>query len=1593
VRVIGSALPDFRAAVHGRDEGFNKMNLSPQAGKSVKSPAAQLIMNIHQGRDFSENEFEKKGIMVTDNAELLSDSSPSRPPVSLRTLGLRPAGCAYDAAGGEAMLGTSPVPASMEQNLALGGLHPAGCTYDTAEGEAMLGEGPVPILGMQRLDEIVDLFHEGGGLGDSAHASGGATRGRGDGVGQDQREGIGTEPEPPFVPWMANWSFALQRSRDMLQQLRFPSEHEPSRQFYPASVGGAGGKAILTADDFLGWYCALEGHRDPPVKSAAALLLHRFNACINRSAAPSVSESRQLFECCLGSAWASELLFPTKAIFPLEAVARGLSYDVFRALEDVAEAFLPGMLDNGGRLPPAGAAAQGRLRTLKAPSAAHSSSPSESSSLGSDLGLYASDSSSPCSTLSPDGSPARGGRLQGQGPFHMHASSQLPALADALRALRFPLPSGVGKASAADLEGMGSNKAHLVAMTVLLRNAQAYSARWKQFFGGVRVPVELTIGNAAKTLLELLQQARALLAAGEVELPRPGLRSLCALFFLDPCKRPHRDEVRAAVEHLGARFGTPWLLGMMEALNACPLDSSAFEITSQLIASLSQHACRALCEDDGGAIIVWPSAGESPASGGAPPAMKAADAQLSRPVASDGNAEKTAGDRTSNEDENVVALIVAALHWSVQVGEVTADLLRTTLLACDTVGSSPLMRPPISLCESGCSAVRMALRCFVSPSLALKEMAELPPLLRTLGWGGSGPSPRIPPPWLGDPMGSVLNVDDAEAVRYQTVRACVLLRGMTAKSVSAGPDAELTSSGLRASRPRSPELGSDDEPGGEHDIVGETDQGASQSRAGALAVEHRKRAKSVDCEPGGSSEPGRRRTVAEYVVQGADGAFQDADGASSDSGAGRLLGNAPRGRGRAGGVGARADVFLPPFASGASSQHAVREADLPPRAHAVPWPGYHDGHGGQLDPGGRGGGNSREGLVPGGRSSGELNNESFMGQRELNPPVRLMSLRRLTVFPGPPSNTMSLPRYPMLSSRRSPLTFKTRASDIDWVLSVERRALAHELHIGDSVGVYGAEIDHPYTTSIAGVVVRHDNDFVTLVLGAAQHAEVTVAKRYVYGRAFTDALPSALQPGFWLPASGSEEWLRRSALLYSLTVLHLRGIIYADPSFAAPGDDDISLVVAQERARRSARVIKKFVSGPSCFPLDVSRFDNYRLAQYFFKRSDMPPIPSGSLVGDFVLLTSVSFRAVSVHLLLPAMYSQSSYSGYVYAELASLVVHAVAQQLREGLPLWMSVDGGCRVRAVPTLGRPHAVDDDAAGQLPSSLLSSIAASSAFSIGHVLLEHITNGRDLAIVIALIRKGAFAGAVSDLMAHGAVGRIGGIHCPGQPKVLGKYLSSAVRRKPKLQHTLTAARALGESVSAGWSRVQFYNLYCSRLIGLHGFSRKILVQSRLIAASKLFQQPGTLPVNVSWPDDDELAATEIPLLESLLLDAIAGLEAHIREFQDWWSSFSPTHCPSGLRIVRGEASFGDARGYFRAFNLLPSSQSAPVDEDDSATVHAALHLDDSSDGVTNPWSGRGLRAGLCPPTQPPCIPERTQDDDDDDVSTVASVEECDV
>jgi hypothetical protein len=168
--------------------------------------------------------------------------------------------------------------------------------------------------------------------------------------------------------------------------------------------------------------------------------------------------------------------------------------------------------------------------------------------------MYASGRSSSCSTLSPEGSPARGGRFQAHGPFHMHASSQLPALANSLRALRFPLPSGVGKAIITDFDRLGSNGAHLEAMRGLLRNARAYGARWNHLFGAVRVPTELTVGNAAKTLTELLRQARIHLAAGDTELPRPGLRSLCALFFLDPCKRPQRDEVQAAVEHLGARF-------------------------------------------------------------------------------------------------------------------------------------------------------------------------------------------------------------------------------------------------------------------------------------------------------------------------------------------------------------------------------------------------------------------------------------------------------------------------------------------------------------------------------------------------------------------------------------------------------------------------------------------------------------------------------------------------------------------------------------------------------------------------------------------------------------------------------------------------------------------------------------------------------------------------------------------------------------------------------------------------------------------------------------------------------------------------------
>jgi hypothetical protein len=614
-----------------------------------------------------------------------------------------------------------------------------------------------------------------------------------------------------------------------------------------------------------------------------------------------------------------------------------------------------------------------------------------------------------------------------------------------------------------------------------------------------------------------------------------------------------------------------------------------------------------------------------------------------------------------------------------------------------------------------------------------------------------------------------------------------------------------------------------------------------------------------------------------------------------------------------------------------------------------------------------------------------------------------MNLRRLSVYPDPPKYASLLPRYPVLSSRRCPLSFKTAPADIDWVLPAERRALAHELRVGDSVGVYGAEIDHPITFAVAGVVVRYDGDFVTMSLGASPDMEFTVAKRCIYGRAFSDALPAPLQPGFWFTATDTEEQVRRSALLYSLTIFHLRSIVYADPSFAAPGDDDSSMVVAQERTRRSARMIRKFVSGSSCMRLDVSRFDNYRLAKSFFKASDLPPIPIGSLVGDFVLLTSVSAQAIAVHLLLPNSYSQNAYSGYVYAELASLVLQTVAQHLRDGLPMWMAMADGCRVRGYPAGGRPPLEDgDDSASVLPPSLLSSIESSGAFSIGHVLLDRITNGRDLAIVTALIRKGGFAGAVADLMAHGAVGRIGGINCPGQPKILGKYMACNVRRRPRLRDILTTARAFAESIPAGWKRVRFYNMYCSRLATRYGFSHKIMVQQRLIVASKLTQQPGALASDFDWPEETALTDAEVPLLESLLQDANVGLEAHIRDFQDWWSSFSPSHCPPGLRVVKGESSFGDARGYFRAFNLLPTPA---VADDGCPDPAAACDHGFPEDSGPNPWFARApshfpwscdtVNHSMARPFQPRIStppPVAADDFDDNDVDD-DSVVECDV
>ena len=116
----------------------------------------------------------------------------------------------------------------------------------------------------------------------------------------------------------------------------------------------------------------------------------------------------------------------------------------------------------------------------------------------------------------------------------------------------------------------------------------------------------------------------------------------------------------------------------------------------------------------------------------------------------------------------------------------------------------------------------------------------------------------------------------------------------------------------------------------------------------------------------------------------------------------------------------------------------------------------------------------------------------------------------------------------------------------------------------------------------------------------------------------------------------------------------------------------------------------------------------------------------------------------------------------------------------------------------------------------------------------------------------------------------------------------------------------------------------------------------------ASKLSQQPGALASDFEWPHETALADAEVPLLESLLQDASIGLEAHIRDFQDWWSSFSPSHCPPGLRVVKGECSFGDARGYFRAFNLLPT----PAVVDEGCNDRTGFPEDLEPD----PWFARG-------------------------------------
>jgi len=521
--------------------------------------------------------------------------------------------------------------------------------------------------------------------------------------------------------------------------------------------------------------------------------------------------------------------------------------------------------------------------------------------------------------------------------------------------------------------------------------------------------------------------------------------------------------------------------------------------------------------------------------------------------------------------------------------------------------------------------------------------------------------------------------------------------------------------------------------------------------------------------------------------------------------------------------------------------------------------------------------------------------------------------------------------------------------------------MAREVRIGDWVGLYGSELSHPETLAVAASVLAANDGFITVSVGAIGDQILTVPAAEVYGPMFVGSLPSPLQPCFFSAAQPDDhaEIRLRSALMFVMVAHQFRCAIFARPASPNPYvqvEGDAAMTV--EHKRTHSKLLQKFAGGNSFIPIELSHFDRDGLLSAVYKVSGMPRIACGSVVGALMLICHVRLGALVVSIAAPESFTKDHGPTCIYDELGELLTNELATLLNAELPMWMIGNGGCRLQPVPTMftsADPLMVDPKHLGAFSDNVREALEACNSVRIGYVVIDSIRNGRDLALLISIVKAGAFANNLSTVLAHGAIGRVWSAHCPGLPALSGRHVFESLRLRTKLKDGLIEAKARFSAIPHGIRKVQGYNYWCAFLIGRYGVSSGVVLAPSLVLPSKLAMTPRRVASSNSvggWPVRHDLSAGDVAALDEFLLITVSALENHVRDSLAWWASFKPAHCPRGLRVVRGERFFSKTSGWLGALNLLWQAVVLPTG--DIRPVSAPVEASAGCDSTLEPAAG---------------------------------------